>query len=63
MATDTLLAITDIMGGAITTSVTAGMDTITGTHTVTNITISPITGVTVTGGDTIATVTEIREAG
>jgi len=63
MATDTLLAITDFMGGAITTTGATGTDTITDTHTVTSITIDPTTGDTVTGDDTTATVTEISEAG
>jgi hypothetical protein len=62
-ATDTLLAITGIIEGATTTTGTTGMDPITGTHTVTNIPIGPITGVTVTGGDTIASVTVTRKTG
>lgn len=61
---DTLLAITDIIVGATTTTGTTDMDTIIGIHTaVTSITIGPTTGDTVTGDDTTATVTEIREAG
>ena len=63
MATDTLLAITDIMGGATTATGTTGTDTITDTHTVTNITIGPFTGDTVIGDDTTATITVISKAG
>lgn len=58
-ATDTLSAITDIIEGATTTTGATGMGTITGTHTVTSITIGRITGATVTGDDTIPTVTDI----
>jgi len=62
--TDTLLAITDIIVGAATTTGTTDMDTTIGIHTaVTSITIGPTTGDTVTGDDTTATVTEIRGAG
>ncbi|MHC4687244.1 MAG: hypothetical protein ACYTEW_23480 [Planctomycetota bacterium] len=60
---DTLLAITDIIVGATTTIGTTDMDTTIGIHTAaTSITIGPITGDTVTGDDTTATVTEINEA-